>query len=213
VPFTPGVSPDRGGERLDPFYPIVDSAAWVARLVGVGARLIQLRIKDEDEGRLARETREALPLCRKAGATLVVNDDWRVAIGEGADWVHLGQEDLDNADLAAIRRAGLKLGVSTYTEAELERGLAADPDYVALGPIFPTRSKALSVAAHGLERITEWKRWVGGLPLCAIGGIDLERATLCLAAGADLVSVISDITLNADPEGRARAWIAATRPK
>jgi thiamine-phosphate pyrophosphorylase len=197
---------------LDPFYPIVDSAAWVTRLVGVGARLIQLRIKDADEGRTARETREALAHCRKAGATLVVNDDWRVAIAEAADWVHLGQEDLDTADLAAIRRAGLKLGVSTYDEAELERALAVDPDYIALGPIYPTRSKALSVAAHGPRRLTEWKRRIGGLPLCAIGGIDLERAKLCLAAGADLVSVISDITLNADPEARAGQWIAATRP-
>ena len=198
---------------LDPFYPIVDSAAWVARLAGVGARLIQLRIKDADEEAVARETRQALALCRKAGATLVVNDAWRVAIAEGADWVHLGQEDLDTADLAAIRRAGLKLGVSTYDNAELERGLAVDPDYVALGPIYPTRSKELSVAALGHERLTEWKRRIGRLPLCAIGGIDLERARLCLAAGADLISVISDITLNADPEARARAWIAATRPK
>ena len=197
---------------LDPFYPIVDSAAWVARLVGVGARLIQLRIKDADRATFGRETREALAVCRKAGATLVVNDAWRVAIDEGADWVHLGQEDLDTADLGAIRKAGLKLGVSTYSEAELVRGLAVEPDYVALGPIFPTISKELAVAAQGIDRLTEWKRRIAPLPLCAIGGIDLERAKLCLAAGADIVSVISDITLNADPEGRARAWIAATRP-
>ncbi len=111
-----------GRETLDPFYPIVDSAAWVGRLVGVGARLIQLRIKNKDEATVARETRESLALCRKAGATLIVNDYWRIAIAEGADWVHLGQEDLDTADLAAIRKAGLKLGVSTHDEAELERG-------------------------------------------------------------------------------------------
>lgn len=197
---------------LDPFYPIVDSAAWVARLASVGARLIQLRIKDADEAIVARETREALAISRKAGATLVVNDDWRVAIAEGADWVHLGQEDLDTADLGAIRRAGLKLGVSTYDDAELERGLAVDPDYVALGPIYPTVSKELAVPAQGLARLAEWKRRVSPLPLCAIGGLDLERAKLCLAAGADIVSVISDITLNADPEARAKQWIAATRP-
>ncbi len=211
--LTPNPFPDGKGAALDPFYPIVDSAAWVTRLVGVGARLIQLRIKDADEPTMTRETREALALCRKAGATLVVNDDWRVAIAEGADWVHLGQEDLDTADLAEIRGAGLKLGVSTYDEAELERALAIDPDYVALGPIYPTRSKVLSVAAHGLDRLAEWKRRIGALPLCAIGGIDLERAKLCLDAGADFVSVISDITLNLDPEARAKQWIAATRPK
>ena len=138
---------------LDPFYPIVDSAAWVARLVGVGARLVQLRVKDADEATFARETRAALALCREAGATLVVNDDWRIAIAEGADWVHLGQEDLDTADLAAIRKAGLRLGVSTHDEAELERGLAAEPDYVAFGPVFPTISKDQAVAPQGLERL------------------------------------------------------------
>ena len=197
---------------LDPFYPIVDSAAWVGRLVGVGAQLIQLRIKDADGSIFARETRDALAICRKAGATLVVNDDWRAAIDEGAEWVHLGQEDLDAADLAAIRRKGLGLGVSTCDEAELERGLAADPDYVAFGPVFPTISKNQAVAPLGLEGLTRWRRRVAPLPLCAIGGIDLERAKLCLAAGADVVAVISDVTLNADPEGRAREWIAATRP-
>ncbi len=196
---------------LDPFYPIVDSAAWVARLVGVGARLVQLRIKNADERAFAREARVALAICRKAGATLVVNDAWRIAIDEGADWVHLGQDDLATADLAAIRRAGVRLGVSTSDAAELERGLAVDPDYVAFGPVFPTISKDQAVAPLGLEGLTEWKRRVAPLPLCAIGGIDLERATLCLAAGADIVSVISDITLNADPEARARQWIAATR--
>ncbi len=143
---------------LDPFYPIVDSAAWVARLVGVGARLIQLRIKTKDEATIASQTRQSLALCRKAGATLVVNDSWRIAIAEGADWVHLGQEDLDTADLGAIRKAGLKLGVSTHDEAELERGLAVDPDYVALGPIFPTLSKDMVIAPQGFGRLAEWKR-------------------------------------------------------
>ncbi len=209
--LTPNPSPGGRGEKLDPFYPIVDSAAWVGRLVGAGARLIQLRIKDKDEATVERETRAALALTRKAGATLVVNDDWRIAIAEGADWVHLGQEDLDTADLVAIRKAGLKLGVSTHDEAELERGLAVDPNYVALGPISPTISKEQAVAPQGLENLKEWKRRVRPLPLCAIGGLDLERAKLCLAVGADIVSVISDITLNVDPEGRARQWIAATR--
>jgi thiamine-phosphate pyrophosphorylase len=197
---------------LDPFYPIVDSAAWVGRLVGVGAKLIQLRIKGVDDAVFARETREALATCRKAGATLVVNDFWRIAIAEGAGWTHLGQEDLDTADIAAIRRAGLKLGVSTRDEADLERALAVDPDYVAYGPVFNTISKDQAVAPRGLSGLTTWKLRVAPLPLCAVGGIDLERAKLCLAAGADIVSVISDITLNADPEARAKQWIAATRP-
>jgi thiamine-phosphate pyrophosphorylase len=197
---------------LDRFYPIVDSAAWVRRLVGVGARLIQLRVKDKDEATILDETREALAICRGAGAELVVNDYWRVAIEAGAPWVHLGQGDLDaGADVGAIRRAGLRLGVSTHDEAELGRALALAPDYVALGPIYPTILKAMAHPPQGLARIGEWKRRVGALPLVAIGGLNVERAVACLAAGADVVSVVTDITLNADPEGRARQWIAATR--
>jgi thiamine-phosphate pyrophosphorylase len=197
---------------LDPFYPIVDSAGWVARLVGVGAKLVQLRVKDKSEATVAEETRMALAICAKAGATLVVNDFWRVAIDEGAPWVHLGQGDLDGADVPAIRRAGLRLGVSTHDEAELARGQALDPDYIALGPIYPTVLKAMAFAPQGLARIGDWKRRVGRVPLVAIGGLTVERAKLCLAAGADVVSVVTDITLNANPEARASEWIVATRP-
>jgi thiamine-phosphate pyrophosphorylase len=200
------------GFVLDPFYPIVDSAAWVARLIGVGARLAQLRVKDKDEAWVARETREALGTCAKAGAVLVVNDFWRVAIDEGAQWIHLGQGDLDSADIGAIRKAGLLLGVSTHDDAELTRALALDPDYIALGPIYPTTLKAMAFAPQGLERIGEWKRRIGPIPLVAVGGLSVGRAKLCLAAGADIVSVVSDITLHPDPEARAREWIAATRP-
>jgi thiamine-phosphate pyrophosphorylase len=211
--LTPDLSSrGREGTILDPFYPIVDSAAWVARLVGAGVRLMQLRVKDRDEAWVAREAREALAICAKTGgATLVVNDHWRVAIDEGAPWVHLGQGDLDHADVGAIRKAGAKLGVSTHDEGELQRALEFNPDYVALGPIYPTILKAMAFAPQGLPRIGEWKRRIGAIPLVAIGGLNVERAKLCLAAGADVVSVVTDITLNADPEARAREWIAATR--
>jgi thiamine-phosphate pyrophosphorylase len=197
---------------LDPFYPIVDSADWARRLVGVGARLIQLRMKDKDDATVAAEARAALKICRDAGAILVVNDYWRVAIDVGAPWVHLGQGDLDQgADVGAIRRAGLKLGISTHDDSELARALALEPDYIALGPIYPTILKAMAFAPQGLARIGEWKKRVGALPLVAIGGLNVERAKACLAAGADVVSVVTDITLNPDPEARAREWIAATR--
>jgi thiamine-phosphate pyrophosphorylase len=195
---------------LHRFYPVVDSCAWAARLVAAGARLIQLRIKNA--AAVARETRETLAVCRAAGATLVVNDFWRVAIDEGAPWVHLGQGDLDEgADVGAIRRAGIKIGVSTHDDAELARALALAPDYVALGPIYPTILKAMAFAPQGVARIGEWKRRIGAIPLVAIGGLNVERGVACLAAGADIVSAVTDITLNADPEGRAREWIAATR--
>jgi thiamine-phosphate pyrophosphorylase len=197
---------------LDPFYPIVDSAAWVARLVACGATLIQLRIKDRSEPEIEREARAALAICEAEGATLVVNDHWRIALAIGAPFVHLGQEDLDEADLGAIRWAEVKLGVSTHDEAELERALPCAPDYIALGPIFPTILKAMRFGPQGLERIPKWKRRIGEIPLVAIGGLNVERGRQCLAAGADIVSVVTDITLNPDPDARAREWVAGTRP-
>ncbi len=196
--------------RLAPFYPVMPTAAWVGRLAALGARLVQLRAKDLPEATLRAEIREARRLAEAHGAALVVNDHWRLAIEEGAPWVHLGQEDLDAADLPAIRRAGIRLGLSTHDHAELDRALACAPDYVALGPIYPTRLKAMRFAPQGLERIGEWRRLVGPLPLVAIGGLDPERGRAALAAGADSVAVVTDITLAPDPEARIRAWIAAT---
>ena len=198
--------------KLDPFYPIVDSAAWVSRLTGVGAKLIQLRIKDKNGAALESEAREALDICQKAGAQLILNDHWRVALDIGADYIHLGQEDLDSADMPAIRARGIRVGISTHDEAELARAMKLKPDYVALGPIYPTILKAMRFGPQGLDRIGEWKRRIGDIPLVAIGGLNVERGRACLAAGADIVSVVTDITLNADPEARAREWIAATRP-
>lgn len=198
---------------LDPFYPIVPDAAWVERLVTAGARFIQLRVKDQPETVVAAEIGRALAICKRHGAQLVVNDYWRAAILAGADYIHLGQGDLDGADLAAIRARAIRIGISTHSHEELDRALTFDPDYVALGPIYPTTLKVMPWAPQGLERIGEWKRLIGARPLVAIGGITLERAPACLAAGADIVSVVSDITANPAPEARARAWIAATRPK
>jgi thiamine-phosphate pyrophosphorylase len=196
---------------LDPFYPIVDSADWVRRLLSAGAKLIQLRVKGHPPEILRIEIRAALAACRATGAQLVVNDYWDIAIDEGADYIHLGQGDLDGADIKRIRARGLRLGVSTHDHAELDRALALDPDYVALGPIYPTRLKAMAFGPQGLERIGEWKKLIGHRLLVAIGGVTLERAPLCLAAGADIVSVVTDITLDSDPEARARAWVLATR--
>jgi thiamine-phosphate pyrophosphorylase len=197
--------------RLDPFYPVVPDAAWVRRVLAAGARLVQLRAKHDDRDWLRGEIADALAACRARGAQLVVNDHWPLAIELGADYVHLGQEDLVEADLPALRRHGIRLGLSTHDCAELETALACRPDYVALGPIWPTQLKAMPWAPQGLARIGEWKRAIGTLPLVAIGGITCARAPDCLAAGADVVAVVGDIVRHADPEASARAWLDATR--
>jgi thiamine-phosphate pyrophosphorylase len=195
---------------LDRFYLIVDGAHWLKRLLPCGVKLVQLRVKDKSEEEVAQEIADAKRLCAEHGAQLIVNDYWQAAIDAGCDYIHLGQEDLADADLDAIKRAGLKLGISTHTHAELEVALQAKPDYVALGPIYPTILKEMRFAPRGLETIGEWKRRIGALPLVAIGGINLERAPGVLAAGADSIAVVTDVLRNPDPETRARAFVEVT---
>ncbi|WP_209598963.1 thiamine phosphate synthase [Ruegeria sp. HKCCSP351] len=196
---------------LDRFYPIFDHSDWLRRMLPLGVKLVQLRIKDQPDEVVRDQIAASRDLCRDYGGGLVINDYWQHAIDLGCDWVHLGQEDLDDADLKAIQKAGLKLGVSTHDDDELERVLAMDPDYVALGPVYPTILKKMKWHQQGLPRVTEWKARVGDIPLVGIGGMSVERAAGVLAAGADIVSAVTDITLNADPEARVRAWIEATR--
>ena len=198
---------------LDCFYPIFDSADWLERLVPLGLKMIQLRIKNAPISTLRQEIRRARTLCRAAGATLVINDYWKLAIEENCDFVHLGQDDLDGADLAALRTAGLRLGISTHDDKELARALACTPDYLALGPIYPTRLKVMPWAPQGLERLGLWKKRIGDIPLVGIGGLSLERAPGALSAGADILSVVTDITLNPHPEKRVRQWLALTQRK
>ena len=188
-------------------YPIVDSAAWIRRLLPAGVRLVQLRIKDRSAEELRAEVREAKGLCERGGAQLVVNDHWRLALEEGCDFVHLGQGDLDTADVPALRRAGIRVGISTHDDAELARALGLAPDYIALGPIYPTLLKVMAFAPQGLGRIGEWKRRIGAIPLVAIGGITLERLPGVLAAGADSAAVVTDIVRNAQPEKHMEAWV------
>ena len=196
---------------LDRFYPIFDSTEWLRRMLPLGVKLVQLRIKDEPQDVVFAELKDAVYLCADAEATLVVNDHWQAAIEVGASWVHLGQEDLDTADIEAIRAAGLKFGLSTHDDAELDRALALNPDYVALGPVYPTILKKMKWHQQGLPKLTEWKARIGDIPLVAIGGMSVDRAKGAFDAGADIVSAVTDITLNEDPEKRVREWLEVTR--
>ncbi|HBM59703.1 thiamine phosphate synthase [Salipiger marinus] len=197
--------------RLDRFYPIFDHPDWLRLALPLGVKLVQMRIKDRPEAELRPLLATSRDLCRAAGAVLVVNDHWRLALELGCDWVHLGQEDLDEADLPVLRRGGLRLGISTHDEAELDRALSCAPDYVALGPVWPTILKKMKWHEQGLDRVRLWKDRIGALPLVAIGGLTPERAPQAFGAGADIVSVVTDITLNPTPETRLATWIEATR--
>ncbi|MGY9037560.1 MAG: thiamine phosphate synthase [Rhodobacterales bacterium] len=196
---------------LDRFYPIFDSAAWLDRLVPLGIKLVQLRIKDTPAPMLRREIRQAKAICAAHDCTLVINDHWQIALEEGCDFIHLGQEDLDTADLSAIRDAGARLGVSTHDKAELARALDLRPEYIALGPIYPTILKKMKWHEQGLDRLRDWRDLVGQTPLVAIGGMSVARAAGAFDAGADSVAAVTDITLHANPEGRIADWLRATR--
>jgi len=191
----------------DRFYPVVDSVAWVARLALLGVGTIQLRAKNLNDAEALQIVSDALEVIKGTDAKLVVNDYWRAAIVAGAKHLHLGQEDLAEADLGAIREAKLTLGISTHDDEELATALRAKPDYVALGPIFPTTLKSMRFAPQGIPKIAEWKKRVGDIPLVAIGGIKLEHAPEIFAAGADSIAVVSDVTQNPDPDARVRAWL------
>ncbi len=191
----------------DLFYPIVPDLGWLERLVPLGIKTIQLRLKSAEEGEIRRQIAAGRALCETHDCLFIVNDYWRQAIDLGAPFVHLGQEDLRGADVGAIRRAGLGLGISTHDEAELETALAADPDYVALGPIYETKLKKMRWAPQGLARIATW-RARAPRPVVAIGGITLERAEAVRAAGAHSIAVVTDIVSHPEPEARVAAWLA-----
>lgn len=193
--------------KLARFYPIVPDVQWLERIVPVGVKLVQLRMKDASPAEVTQQTKRALEVCRENSCQLVLNDYWETALDTGADYIHLGQDDLRTADLEAIKLAGIKIGVSTHDEAELETALAIEPDYVALGPIYETKLKAMPWAPQGLDRLGEWRKKLGGLPLVAIGGLTPERAQGALDAGADSLAVITDFFTATDPEARVREWL------
>lgn len=193
---------------LDPFYPIVPDIAWLKRLVPLGLRVVQLRLKDADSAEVREQIDEALEITRAHGCQLIINDYWREAIDAGADYIHLGQEDLAAADMGKIKKSGLRLGVSTHDKAELETALAVAPDYIALGPVYETKLKVMKWRPQGLERVSKWRTRIGDLPLVAIGGLTTERAPGVLEAGASSIAVITDLVTAVDPEAQVSHWLS-----
>lgn len=172
---------------------------------------MQLRAKELDAAAARELVRSALKIVEGTRCEIVVNDYWQAAISEGADHIHLGQEDIETADISTIKKAGLTLGISTHDHEELEIALRHKPDYVALGPIYETTLKKMRFAPQGYARISEWKQRIGKIPLVAIGGIKLEHAKDIFSAGADSIAVVSDVTQNQDSEQRVRDWLVLTR--
>ena len=188
------------------FYAVVPTADWVVRMVAAGADTSQLRNKDLKGENLLREIERSVAACEGTQTSLFINDYWREAVLTGAYGVHLGQEDMNDADLVAIAEAGLRLGLSTHSVLELERALSVSPSYVASGAIFPTTTKVLKSAPQGLDNLREYVRQAGVTPVVAIGGVDLENAEEVLATGVSSLAVVRALTEAADPEAVVKVF-------
>lgn len=184
-------------------YPVVDSVEWIERLLKAGVKTLQLRIKDKRDEEVESDVIAAIELGRRFDARLFINDYWQLAIKHQAYGVHLGQEDLETTDLSAIRETGLRLGVSTHDDMEIDVALAARPSYIALGHVFPTQTKQMPSAPQGLAQLARHIARLGDYPTVAIGGISLARAPAVLETGVGSIAVVSAITQAAD-------WQAAT---
>lgn len=190
------------------FYAVVPDAEWVERMVDAGADTVQLRNKNLHGSALYSEIERAVAACHNRPIQLFINDYWEEAIEAGAYGVHLGQEDIDKADLHVLANAGLRLGISTHSISELDRALSVNPSYVASGAIFPTTTKNMPTQPQGLEKLREYVQRAAPTPVVAIGGIDLNNATAVLETGAASLAVVRAITEAKDPEAVVRSFQA-----
>ena len=185
-------------------YVIVDSYEWIERLIHVGVKTLQIRIKDRSPEQAEEEVACCIALAKQHQVRLFVDDFWQLAIKYQAYGVHLGQEDLLTADLNAIQQAGLRLGVSTHNREEIELVLPLRPSYIALGHIFPTQSKIMPSAPQGIANLTAQVKDLGDIPTVAIGGITASHFADVLATGVGSIAVISAVT-------QAEDWQSAVK--
>ncbi|WP_100158689.1 thiamine phosphate synthase [Proteus columbae] len=197
-------TPFASTEKKLGLYPVVDSVEWIERLLKTGVTTLQLRIKDKQPDDVEQKIIEAIKLGEQYHARLFINDYWQLAIKHHAYGIHLGQEDLDTADLNAIKQSGLRLGISTHDEVELQRAKTLRPSYIALGHIFPTTTKDMPSKPQGLKALKHQVEQTPDFPTVAIGGISLERVPDVVATGVGSVALVSAIT-------KAPDWQQVTR--
>ncbi len=200
------VFPDCGPNKLG-LYPIVDSSEWLQQLLTLGVKTIQLRIKNKSKNEVEQEIKISVSIAEKYQARLFINDYWQLAMAHGAYGVHLGQDDLNGADMEAIRASDLRLGISTHCYYEVARTHSYQPSYIACGPIFHTTSKIMSFAPQGIEKLKHWQRMLCHYRLVAIGGIDAEKLPSIIATGVDGMAMISAITKAPNPMQQTRSLL------
>lgn len=192
-------------------YAVLPSAQWVARMARAGVATLQLRFKSDNEADIEREVDAAVKAVQGTQALLFINDHWQAAMRAGAYGIHLGQEDLDGADLNAIRAAGLRVGISTHGYAEMLRADQFSPSYIAMGAVFPTTLKKMQTAPQGISRLRQYAKVMRDYPLVAIGGIDHSNLSDVLSCEVGSVGVVRALTAANDPETAAATLMAAMR--
>lgn len=185
-------------------YPVVDSLTWLKTLLPTGVKTLQLRIKNKNGMELENEIKQAIQIAREYNAHLYINDYWQLAIKHQAYGVHLGQEDLDTADIKAIHAAGLHLGISTHCYYEVAKAHAYRPSYMACGPIYHTTSKLMPFAPQGLQQLKRWRNTLHQYPLVAIGGVNESNLMEVAKTGVNGVAMISAITKSNNPVEKIR---------
>jgi hydroxymethylpyrimidine kinase/phosphomethylpyrimidine kinase/thiamine-phosphate diphosphorylase len=188
-------------------YPIVDRAHWLERLLPLGIRTLQVRIKDLTGESLKQELAASVRIAQQYSAQLFINDYWELALELGAYGVHLGQEDIETADLLKLQQSGIRLGLSSHCEEEVQRALSLQPSYIATGPVYPTQTKIMPWNPQTLDGVRHWRKKIH-CPLVAIGGINAERLPYVWETGVDGVAVLSVITQAPDPEQVTRTLLA-----
>jgi thiamine-phosphate pyrophosphorylase len=186
-------------------YAVLPDAAWVGRMARAGVATVQLRFKSDDAAAIRREVRAAVQAVQGTGALLFINDHWQAAIEAGAYGVHLGQEDLQAAELEPIRAAGLRLGVSSHGYAEMLRAAAVQPSYIAMGAVYATTLKRMATPPQGPARLKMYAALLRDLPTVAIGGIDAARLPEVLASGVGSVAVVRALVAAEQPEAEVAA--------
>lgn len=198
------------GEKLG-LYPVIDSIAWLKRLLPLGLHIIQLRVKNLPNEKLEQVLIEAINLAKNYKTRLFINDYWQLAIKHGAYGVHIGQEDLLDANLSQIQQAGLRLGISTHGCYEFLLAQQLQPSYLAIGAIFPTKTKDMTGQIQGIENLRQVLTLrptvkAQQVPVVAIGGINQQKAQNVLATGVDSIAVVTAITEATNPEQAVEAF-------
>ncbi len=195
-------------------YPIVDRAEKLKPLYECGITTAQLRVKDLSGKELESEVVEAIDISKEFDVRFFLNDYWQLAIKHGAYGVHLGQEDIQEAQINEIYNAGLRLGISTHNPHEIDIALSFAPSYLAIGPIYEPISKKLTYPTVGIDKLKRWSKSVD-YPIVAIGGITLKNIEdVALAGSASGIAMISAVLDNNGniSKNKTKQLIEAVKP-